>query len=94
MGIKNSIYGIGIKFFLFLSLMISLGYFFNYLNQTFFHYSGNKSLKGMNKNEFLFLSTFVAPVIETVVFIWLPFRVFKFWNVKNIWRSCLNLLKS
>jgi len=83
---KNNIQKIVVEFFLFLIVMIITGYLFNYLNHRFFHYSSKDSdFSELIKKNFFFLIAIAGPVIETIIFIWIPISILKNFKVNNLW---------
>lgn len=64
------------RFFLFLFFSICNGYFFNYLNNSFFQLH-NDLFEGLSSFELAFLSVLVAPIIETILFQFLLYKMLK-----------------
>ncbi len=64
------------SYFLFvtlLSIAIINGYFFNYVNNTYFHYKSNENgLAGLNETIKFLAIVFISPIIETFVVQYLP----------------------
>jgi len=61
-------------------LAVLNGYFFNYINDTYFHFyvNYNKS-QNISKNELNFIAIFIAPFLETFLFQYLPYLILSKW---------------
>jgi hypothetical protein len=84
--IKNrSVYSLIIKFFSYLIVAILNGYFFNWINNTYFNYS-NESENGLNGfsdiGKFIVIIV-LAPVLETLIFQYLPNEVLEKLKIRS-----------
>ena len=77
------------KMFIFFVLSFALallnGYFFNYINDTYLHFNVNYNKhQNISKKELNIIAIFVAPIIETLVFQYLPYLILTKWiGIKN-----------
>lgn len=56
------------------------GYFFNYINDTYFHFDVNyNKSQNISKNELNFIAIFIAPFLETFLFQYLPYLILSKW---------------
>lgn len=78
---------IGIKITLFLCcllLSITNGYFFNYLNNRFFHYTSNENgLSEFSKPVKFFIIVIIAPLVESLLLNLFPILILKKFGIKN-----------
>lgn len=74
-------------FFFIISFSLALlnGYFFNYINDIYFHFDVNQSRhNNISKEELNFIAIFIAPFLETFLFQYLPYLVLSKWmRIKN-----------
>ncbi len=67
-----------------LSVAILNGYFFNYLNSRYFHYSSNNSgLSEFSEIEKFIIVIVIAPILETLIFNLLPNFLLKKISIHN-----------
>ncbi|MFS4474564.1 lysostaphin resistance A-like protein [Chryseobacterium sp. T20] len=69
-------------FFFIISFVLALlnGYFFNYINDTYFHFDVNQNRdNNISKEELNFIAIFIAPFLETFLFQYLPYLVLSKW---------------
>ena len=69
-------------FFLLLLLKVFNGYIFSYLNNTVFHLE-NPIFEKIPENEMFFLLVVFAPIIETLIFQFLLYRLLNQMRIKN-----------
>lgn len=70
-----------ISFFI-ISFALALlnGYFFNYINDIYFHFDINQNkYNNISKDELNFIAIFIAPFLETFLFQYLPYLVLSQW---------------
>lgn len=61
-------------------LAVLNGYFFNYINDTYLHFDVNyNKSQNISKNELNFIAIFIAPLIETFIFQYLPYLILSKW---------------
>ena len=61
-------------------LAVLNGYFFNYINDTYFHFDVNyNKSQNISKNELNFIAIFIAPFLETFLFQYLPYLILSKW---------------
>lgn len=61
-------------------LAVLNGYFFNYINDTYFHFDVNyNKSQNISKNELNFIAIFIAPFMETFLFQYLPYLILSKW---------------
>lgn len=67
------------------ALALLNGYFFNFLNDTYFHFDVNQNRnKNISKEELNFIAIFIAPFLETFLFQHLPYLVLSKWmRIRN-----------
>jgi len=74
----------GCVFFLCLATAILNGYFFDWLNDSFFHYSSDENgLQEFSGTAQFFIIVIIAPIVETALFNWTPNFLLSGWSVKN-----------
>ncbi len=69
-------------FFFIISFALALlnGYFFNFINDTYFHFDVNQNIQNnISKEELNFIAIFIAPFLETFLFQYLPYLVLSKW---------------
>ncbi|WP_114819288.1 type II CAAX prenyl endopeptidase Rce1 family protein [Chryseobacterium sp. KLBC 52] len=67
------------------SLALLNGYIFNFINDTYFHFDINQNRhNNISKEELNFIAIFIAPVLETFLFQYIPYLVLCKWmRIKN-----------
>ncbi|CAI8728219.1 lysostaphin resistance A-like protein [Chryseobacterium sp. IT-36CA2] len=74
-----------IFFLISFALALLNGYFFNYINDTFFHLEINQNKNpNISENELNFIAIFAAPFLETFIFQYIPYLILNKWiGIKN-----------
>lgn len=58
------------------------GYFFNFINDAFFHFT-NPEFDRLSQRETFFLAVIIAPIIETIIFQVLTYKILLYVGIKN-----------
>lgn len=73
-----------LRFFYCLILSIANGYFFNYLNDKYIHYSSNENgLSEFSKLVKFIIIVIIAPLVETLIFNLFPNEILKKFGINN-----------
>ncbi|MBT1705313.1 CPBP family glutamic-type intramembrane protease [Chryseosolibacter indicus] len=76
--------GLYLLFIILLVLAVLTGYLFNWINDTFFHYSsGNNDLDSFSEPIKFLLIVVIAPLVETLFFQHLPYQVLTKLKIRN-----------
>ena len=78
---------LSLLFIFYLLLTILNGYFFNWVNNTFFNFTNEteNGLRDFSRNEKFMLIVIMAPLVETVIFQYLPIRILEKLRLENNW---------
>ncbi|WP_353954761.1 CPBP family intramembrane glutamic endopeptidase [uncultured Chryseobacterium sp.] len=67
-------------FFASFALALLNGYFFNYLNDAYFHFNVHQNkYANISEGELNFIAIFIAPFVETFLFQYLPYLILTKW---------------
>ncbi|MDR7209341.1 CPBP family intramembrane glutamic endopeptidase [Flavobacterium piscis] len=80
-------YYLSLLFIFYLFLTVLNGYFFNWVNNTFFNFTNEteNGLRDFSYNEKFMLIVIIAPLVETVIFQYLPIRILEKLRLENNW---------
>ncbi|MBB6331709.1 membrane protease YdiL (CAAX protease family) [Chryseobacterium sediminis] len=82
-----------IFFIISFALALLNGYFFNYINDVYFHFDVNQNKHtNISKDELNFLALFIAPFLETFLFQYLPFLILSKWIKLNNKVFCIIIM--
>lgn len=82
---QNKSYSILINFFSYLVLAILNGYFFAWINESYFNYSNvhENGLSSLSITGKFFMIVVLAPIIETVIFQYIPNEILEGSNLES-----------
>lgn len=81
--------------FFFISFVFALlnGYFFNYINDVYFHFDVHQDTPiNVSKDELNFIAIFIAPFLETFLFQYLPYLILSKWIKINNKAICIIIM--
>ncbi|TZF99976.1 CPBP family intramembrane metalloprotease (plasmid) [Chryseobacterium panacisoli] len=82
-----------IFFIISFALALLNGYFFNYINDVYFHFDVNQNKHtNISKDELNFIAIFIAPFLETFLFQYLPYLILSKWIKLNNKAFCIIIM--